>query len=260
VRAIRHDLPILLADPLLGERNLKIDVVVTDGQNGIATFHTPDKRGLVALRLKSGRWWWRAAAATRSDSGGAWTGLLFPGDDLGECGFMSSRAPTARELSQKGLIDERLAFQLSKRLAVAKQPHSGLGILCDSFGTSAESQSGGYHAWFADPSNYFGPSPSLIGHLPPLTSDEESRVDYYGFDLLASSPKPMILGAHTTIAVWFPFVLESDCYVLRLIGPSGTTRILGTLKQNVLHFDLPPLTLQSGEHLRGEIYLEPGCS
>lgn len=39
-----------------------VDWIITDGQVAVASWHAEHRQGIVNLRLRSGRWWWRAAA------------------------------------------------------------------------------------------------------------------------------------------------------------------------------------------------------
>ncbi len=97
-------------------------------------------------------------------------------------------------------------------------------------------------------------------------TEAESWLAYPGgnseffFSATVKSASAVHVQSGTTIAVWFPFVLEPEQrYSLTIahtdepIGP-----IFGTLKDNTLQFVLPAFSMKPGAHLMGEIeYLPP---
>jgi hypothetical protein len=117
---------------------------------------------------------------------------------------------------------------------------------------------GGYDVQFRAPESAL----SLVLHgraptaaeMPPSPGENS----LYFFDVTSSaSPTPSIAGA--TLDVWFPFVLDaSQRYALWLGFVTPEMRELpGTLRDNTLHFVLPPFALAPSKTALGEIDVLP---
>ncbi len=75
------------------------------------------------------------------------------------------------------------------------------------------------------------------------------------FDISIDAQKPVSFQKGGTFDVWFPFVLD-DTLKYRLSfggGQEPVGPIVGTIFDNVLHFDLPGFTALPGKELMGEI-------
>ena len=267
VAVIRHDLPLLLAAPLQDTRSrATIDWVVTDGQNAVAMWHAAGNAGVVALRLHSGRWWWRGAAVMTANEAGVWTPMSIPGNALSLCyhNGLKPRPPTAHGLFAQGFVDKVLADHLSRHDATAA-PFRGPApiVLCDPDLSYVDSRSEAYDATFFHRDDVGWKWFNLSGDTPP--SSQRAAIPaaepYYSFTLGAWSsdgdtpPAVLRFARGSTLEVWFPFVLPTDeNYMLHLSGViPEITELSGTLKNNVLRFVLPPLALKKGVIARGEI-------
>jgi hypothetical protein len=269
VAAIRHDLPLLLAEPLQDTRlRPTIDWVVADSQNAVAMWHAGQNAGVVALRFRSGRWWWRGAAVMTQGDVGVWTPMSIPGNGLSlryQDGLLSG-PPSAHDLLAQGFVDKALADKLSGRL-VAAAPFRGPVplVLCDPDLNYIKSGSEAYEAtatffhkedvgwkWFTLSGNTLpywqraaipGADPYYLFSLSAWTSDG------------AAPPTVLTFASGSTFDVWFPFVLPKEKnYTLHFsdVVPE-IPELSGTLKNNVLRFVLPPFALRKGVIAHGEI-------
>lgn len=286
VVTIRHDLPLLLAAPFEDERTKPtVDWVVTDGQDAVATWHAKERKGIVNLRLRSGRWWWRAAAVTTTyNSGAPWTRMRMPGIGLEECDSVTfPDSPSAKSLLAEGFIDEALARELSSRLPATRRSNIVSGSTCDPdvrylVSTTGESEATFFHhevylpEWFtwigrtaAHQKDETGPGSDAYYSFT-VTAHRDSRESgmrqlvhstyksLFG-SLLPTPPPTLAFSRDSTIDVWFPYVLATqDHYVLSISNVTPEVAgAPGTLKNNVLHFVLPAFTLHWGDVAHGEI-------
>jgi hypothetical protein len=264
VTAIRHDLPLLLAAPLKNLRGTPtIDWVVADKTYAVAMWQAGQNQGIVALQLRSGRWWWHAAAVTTSYQVGSWTRMYTPGDELTDCGPQMPGPPSAEELLSQSFIDKGLAQLLYGRLKSAALPKVMTIADCVSF--TVRGTQGGYDAVFT-------PKPDVSddgvqfqlsgGAAAGRQSPERSTASpIYGFDLAAwpynkRIARSLLAQRGSVISVWFPFVLDlHESYSLNLSNVSPELRaIYGRIKDNVLRFSLPPFVIRTGSVARGAIY------
>jgi hypothetical protein len=266
VAAVRHDLPILLADSLAYYEVRAVPViewVVTDGRQAVAEWRADQTRGVVVLRFRSGRWWWRGAASTPidRDTDKIWTWLSVPGKDLSFCGGSKLGPPSARDLLTQGFIDKSLAARVSGRLGPTPQTGVVEIATCDSFGERWEGNTtDGYAANFFHPKDDLPVRFTLNGRGPadwqrPSRRDSEL---YYVFRLSAQKPAAAKFTAGSTFDVWFPFVLDTKkVYRLRIshIVPDFQVAPRST-KNNVLHFVLPAFEIHEGSTALGEVDAE----
>jgi hypothetical protein len=257
IAAVRHDLPLLLAASLKPTRPT-IDWVITDGEDAIATWHVGAVRGLVAMELKSGRWWWRAAATRNPGAHGAWTRLLLPGGFLGSCPTWFKAAPSVQDLLAQGFVNEHLVAILSRRLEPAKPPGGGLLVDCRPVSGFANSMDDGYYASFLrNRKDHITVPVALTGRGSTIgpSGHRLSAVTYYAFDFSESLFELARFRAGATLDVWFPYVLDKRVrYVLYLrnIDPE-IVALPGKLENNTLHFTLPAFGLRAGTKAHGEI-------
>jgi hypothetical protein len=107
VAAIRHDLPILLANALAASQVRSAAVtqwVVTDGRQAVAEWRAGQHRGVVVLRFRTGRWWWLGAASSDSADDGTWSRMRAPGTFLSLCEGSHRGPPSAHDLLVQGFI------------------------------------------------------------------------------------------------------------------------------------------------------------
>jgi hypothetical protein len=287
VVTIRHDLPLLLADQFeYFEVHAKpaVDWIVTDGHDAIATWHASERRGIVNLRLHSGRWWWRAAAVKTTDNSEApWTRMRAPGIDLGDCDSLTfPDPPSANSLLAGGFIDKAMARELSSRLPATHTSNIAGASTCNPDDQYLVSTTGGSEATFFHKEEYLPFWFTWIGKTVEEGEPGSSSDAHYSFTLTASRnsseqgmprlvhsiykplfdsllptpPPTLAFRRNSTIDVWFPYVLPKQSHYALSI--SGVTReivgVPGTLKNNVLHFILPAFTLHWGDVAHGEIY------
>ena len=242
VRAIRHDLPTLLAADASGR--IAVDGVVVDGNAALAQWHDDRHHDVAYLTRRLHTWWLtfgeipnsdipaslRARASAALSEVPAW--LLAHGAVT-----CPSRAPCEIDYGNPSFDYEYLRQRLLRpwntdgydvTIALAPRdarPDAALFNLSGRAPTEAES-------WLAPQGNSF-----------------------FFFSGTVKSANPIHVQAGTTIDVWFPFVLDpSLTYSLTIahadapIGP-----IDGTLRDNVVHFELPAFVLSPGAELFGEI-------
>lgn len=222
VRAIRHDLPVLLAGrlapPHIDPRDVVVDMVVV-GPHGTANaeWHTLDQHRIDQFIRVDG--WW----LLRDE----WTPQ--PGERVGEIGSLGPSGLFKGSLdfsSESQLLDRLNGYQMAVHFS-ENDAASGSSILSVFGRTPTEAES-----WITRGGN-----------------------SYFFFSGTVQSTQPIHVGAGTTIDVWFPFVLDSSLYYALTIAhadkPIGP--IDGTLKDNVVHFVLPAFTLTPGATLMAEI-------
>lgn len=262
--AIRHDLPILLADELAYYQVRQapiIEWVVSDGLEAVGEWRAGQRRGIVVLRFRSGKWWWRGAASSDPDADSTWTAFNAPGTDLSLCQGSHRGPPSAHDLLAQGFINAPLAARVSPKLRSTPQAEVIIVASCDSFGEYYEgSTTDGYDAGLSHDKNDLPVRFTLNGHgpadwQPPVTEGSEL---YYAFTLSAEKPARATLTAGSTFDVWFPFVLDTRRrYTLRVrhVVPEVAVAPKST-KNNVLHFVLPAFEIPEGNMAQGEIDAE----
>jgi hypothetical protein len=79
------------------------------------------------------------------------------------------------------------------------------------------------------------------------------------FDIVVDGPKPVSFQKGTTFDVWFPFVLD-DTLKYRIVFSTGEQHIgpiVGSIFDNVVHFEVPGFTALPGKEIMGEIDGDP---
>lgn len=259
VAAIRHDLPLLLAHGLGGERRSFIDWVVADERGAVAMWHAGVIRGIVILRNYGGRWWWRAGTMTINAKVSGWTPLQSPGDRITACGSFSPWAPSAHELLEQGFISPHLAKRLTLRLKPPQRPKTLGFVICDYAPNYVNDEGNVYDAIFHYSSGLFGEAwvLALSGGMPSpkLPNEGGSSKAYYSFDLWSQGDKALTFPDGSTFKIWFPYVLRSRLgYTLTVTNVSPVIRRLsGKFEDNALTFTLPWFTLPPYGAAHGEI-------
>ncbi len=222
VRAIRHDLPVLLAgrlgSPHVAKGDVVVDAVIIQ-PHGIANaeWHTSDQHRIDEFVRIDG--WW----LLRNE----WTPQ--GGEHLGDVtnppgiGGVKAAVDFSREPQ---LLDDLNGYQM--RIAFAPSDADAAAQVTSISGrapTEAES-------WLTPGGN-----------------------SYFFFSGTVDSTAPIHVQSGTTIDVWFPFVVDPSLYYALTIAhadkPIGP--IDGTLKDNVVHFVLPAFALPPSATLMAEI-------
>ncbi|HEY1747943.1 MAG TPA: hypothetical protein VGG11_14420, partial [Xanthobacteraceae bacterium] len=282
VLTIRHDLPLLLAYPFQDMHTKPtVDWVVTDGRESIATWHAAERRGIVNLRLRSGRWWWRAAAVKTTDNPQApWTRMRTPGIDLEDCDRVTfPDPPSANSLLADGFIDKAIARLLSSRLPASHASNIAGGLTCTYDDRYLVTTTGGSEATFTHHEEYLPLWFTWIGRTTEVPEGDADSDAYYSFtltarrdnseegmrrlvhaslkplldELLPTPPPTLAFSRNSTIDVWFPYVLaKQDHYALSISNVTPEIAgVTGSSKNNVLHFVLPAFTLHWGDVAEG---------
>jgi hypothetical protein len=209
---IRHDLPLLLAASLGSHRsNLVVDWVVIDKEGAVAAWHASGNRGVTVLRLREGRWWWRAAAVTTPDSSGSWTQMQAPGDGLSPCFANNPGPPSVYDLVEQGFINETLAADLSGQLKAASSK-SFVYHECFPDVRYVRDVGVSYDAVLYDMES-LPARPVLRGHIPERwhKPDVAGAKAYYVFDLSVATAEPLMFRTDSTsLTIWFPYVLPTN--------------------------------------------------
>lgn len=262
VAAVRHDVPILLADMLAAshvQSALATQWVVTDGRQAVVEWRSGHHRGVIVLRFRTGRWWWRGAASNDPSDDQTWAAMNAPGTSLSLCGGSHFGPPSAHDLLVQGFISAPLAARVSTRLKPTPQMGRIALELCDSFGWSEGSTAEGYVADFDHPGNVQSGRFTFTGRGPadwqrPVTPDSEL---YYAFTMSTGAPEAATFTAGSTFDVWFPFVLDGrKCFTLRVRHVVPEFEVKSTPVNNALHFKLPAFEIQKGIVAQGEIDAE----
>ena len=236
LRAIRHDVPILMAH-WMPQATIRVGDVIVLGDDAIATWSAGALDGVVTLHRRSDRWW-----MTRNASVNA-------GEKSREAGIAS----------QLGVPD---------RLAVLAQAHASAlaaGVTPASFSASSSGASPRPRASdrtdFFDAEFAYAPTresrpvvfrgrAATPAEMPPTPGEN----GLYFFAISSDASGSVRLDG-ATLDVWFPFALDpQQQYVLWLGFTDPEIRALpGMLHDNVLHFALPPFAFSGGKTALGEI-------
>lgn len=258
IRAIHHDLPILLMRDLrahnISPSAVRLDGVAISGDLAMVQWHAEKRSGIVGMELRFGRWWLdqRAPVDAPIDYAGyGCAGLQAPFQAL---------VPVARD--HLPAIDAMIARQ-------AHAPKGGaMGIPdCPTI----------IHSWFPAPTMLAAPYEATIAFaktdvypetgasLEDLNGRAPTKAEswitpggnsYFFFSGTVKAEQPVHVQAGTTLDVWFPFVLDPPIKYSLTIGGAGFTPIGpidGTLSDNTLHFILPAFTAPPGVDVMGEI-------
>jgi hypothetical protein len=260
-RAIRRDLPLLLADSL-NQSDLKVtvDSLTTDRWTGVALWHAGKYRGLVVLNRDSvlQRWRWVAASSSDEPNIDSWTNVSSPGRDLDDCAGRGANAgpPSANGLHAAGWIDAVLEARLAGQLPEVPSTGKSVAHLCDRFSEPDDIDAGmGFDADFRH--ERFGTYYVFVGDQPRNSEKPTSRgrTTLYKFTLHAARPVDANLNAQDSLAIWFPYVLATNArYQARVATVEDGTKVVPlTLKNNVLMFTFPTIRLAKGTVLFGAI-------
>lgn len=278
LRAIRHDLPIIEAMAPA----LKAAEVIVEGNEALAY----EASGRIwVLRRRYDRWWLEDWIDV-SFNGSAWHNA-----DCNEGGptvaFLEHSGVTvglANEAAQHlSVVKQAQLFQSPRRATTDLTPvqqnaplGGGGSRNCVRFGGPVGLPDSLYSgAGFQDRTDhyrltiFFGtmdapPNADLTQLRGRMPTEAESWMtrggnSYYFFSADIRSEAPIHVKSGTTIDVHFPFALPPEKKYSLTIGfadePIGP--IVGTLKDNTLHFVLPAFSVQPGAHLMGEIEGDP---
>ncbi len=276
VRAIRHDLPLILKgqlqQPYSTDANVQIEDVVVSGSSALVQWRSAsaERVGYLTRRYKT---WWLSNELYIGDAG-AFT--LNEHSSYGPTNWFLARAFGAPvpliDLAAESLAAVKTAnarpTKCGARNAQLVEPCSiGEGIfplLSTTLYPGRRAQplivGDGYQMRLVFASNDAHPDATLVNAASRAPTEAESWMtpggnSYFFFSGTVESDAPIHVSAGTAIDVWFPFLLAPSLYYGLTIAhadkPVGP--IDGTLSDNVVHFVLPALTLLPGATLMGEI-------
>ena len=259
IATIRRDLPVL-ASNFLASKNLAgatVDgIAIYPGWEALATWHSGGTKGVVYLENAAGRWWYR-------------DDLTYDPDD--KAWFVGALLHVARRsaFSEHALYPEAIrAMGVSQALLDTARIHLGLPL------APANSETGTYyHRTYRRDLKRVTETTYENHYESVLTYDRaQARLavgqDAPPDDALARSFRPIcytfsftshimqsVALSHASLDVWFPFALDPQKrYALSLAFAQPALRdVPGTLKDNVLHFDLPAVTIPDDEAALGQI-------
>jgi hypothetical protein len=285
VRAIRHDLPILVAhrSALWKDTSpIVIDGVLVEGDGALAQWHQGAHTRIEIFSKQLQRWWLQSEISIDEQNGLATCcgGVYAPGDLNGPTTAFLQRLPdVAYPLASKAATflpavanaNERASVRAASTNANATESPSihGDTFVDDSIPltatttpwlgkTKAYALSTTFSANDATPQSRLT---DLAGRAPTSAESWEARCGngYFFFSATLSSQQPVHVSAGTKLDVWFPFVLAPKmtysltiAHVTPIIGPLN-----GTLTDNTLHFELPAFSAEPGADLMGEIDGDP---
>ena len=202
---------------------------------------------------------------------GFWSPLSVPGNnfDIASCSLHLPGPPSAQKLFSLGFISATLAAELQTRLKPARMPKYVTGVTCDFSRGNVWSAPGPYGATFSYHEDYDRTWFTLIGRAPSVSASDGTAGPkaYYSFglttrpndepgdmehlvhsvygDLFPTPPPVLPFSGGPTLDVWFPYVLpEHERYVLSVSNVTPEIHdVAATLKDNVLHFELPSFSL-----------------
>jgi hypothetical protein len=264
VRAIRHDVPILLASQVSENAPAVVDDVVIEEDAAIATWRSGGAVGIIGLSRRRNRWW--AGGIVRQAEWGWRSSMPF---DV-PCTAIH-RLRSIEVLQRLGVNGELLsrAIALSTRLqsfvrSEGASPFYG-GCTVDAYSVSEYpvvfDNFDGYAAHFAlaflpdrkwnvkvTSAQSRAPTDAELSPAPGVSA-------YYILSMRRQDGTAPSYPAGSSLDVWFPFVLDPAVrytFELRFVTPSidGSP---GTLQNNVLHFGLPAFAMPAGKEAVGEI-------
>jgi hypothetical protein len=291
VREVRAAVPILVQarlDELRPGDAARVDDAIVGNDAAIVDWHSAGGRGISALTYGKERWWLRGTyyevpRATYSwwlaeSTSGAYG---CPGASQGP-----QTSPTADSLIASFGVDRALAGLWSQHGNVPAATHPpmlqggylvppGTRSRCDDgtyYFSEVEQRDGqtrrwvdplggidfantdGYRATWTAPSDWAADLVSARGRAPTAGEMTGNGANAIAFLYATIGLKP-IAAPKTSLAVWCPFVLDPDVrYIVEFAGfdtPLGP--IPATVKDNVLHFDMPAFGAPAGASLQGEV-------
>jgi hypothetical protein len=212
------------------------------------------------LKYRSGTWWFESGT-TFDVARRLWVSG-FPGEIRG-CDVTGWGALVPEYLNQLGVTDEMIALARN-HVALLKGPWPRQYVVdmidcrrleATSYLSNHGDQYGGrlglpsVSAYRDAGLQFQQRAPSQAEMAPRLGM---RALYFFSVSTAAANPPQM---TSTTLDVWFPFALDPNSHYslwLGLVRPELRS-VHGTLKDNVLHFDLPTFTLPVGVAALGEI-------
>jgi hypothetical protein len=260
VKAIRHDLPILLQS----RTKISIDAVAVAGDQALAQIDSDGAQKIVWLKRRLSRWWYVESIAFDSEGRAS-----FCAGDFG----VRAKSPSPELLQLAGLPGNLVTVAVSALPLLQHAPSPGpatFNIHCDYAAPTAELTQrqlwgqGPYSVTSDFAHNDAGANAYLLvfERIPTAAESwltEGGNAYFYFSAKFKHSPVAVHVSNGTTLDVWFPFVLDTNktysltiAHVTPVIGP-----INGTLKDNTLHFVLPAFAIEPDATMMGEIDGDP---
>lgn len=273
VRAIRHDLPIIMTG-LIPSR-LQVDAVVVAGSNALVQAHAYDATLVIVLSRRLQTWWFEndAYILANGEASSCWT---YPrADNTGVTPDFLRLLGVPQQLIDLATERLPLAIDGSRPAASTPPPNAvvkpGINVECiprtdwiavvRSEQTVITTQNYSMHIRLGTSDATSTVRLDISGRSPTegeswLTRNENS---YFFFTATVSSPSIVHIDRGTTIDVWFPFALDpSKTYSLTIAHTDPTIGpVNATLKDNTLHFVLPAFAVEPGIEIMGEIEGDP---
>ena len=252
VRAIRHDLPIILEkSPYADGKPVLVNAVVVFGDRAVGEVSAGGHVAFYLLKRTYDRWWLENPV----DHGGSKAPCSTGEDAPQQLAELATRAipefatPTPAP-TEPPVSDYRVGTHYDcepeTRALLWGAPHFINGNSSYWFRFSWAISHGAGAPTF----NLFGRAPTVGESWITPNND-----GYAFFSATFASPHEVRADAGTMLDVWFPFVLDPSktysltiAHVTPVIGPLN-----GTLKDNTLHFILPAFAVAPGAELMGEI-------
>ena len=279
VRTVRTAVPVLMAAYLRfayhNSAVIRTTDVVVNGNDAVAYWSTGGVGGgLVGLTRRYGRWW-LTGKVTRGDSFSDTIPLwyTYTASQFAACiGSYAFKATPDELIAELHISPATASLALAHIPAVAADvaalaawrkanPHGVVPATVpdcyDPFPKlSYRDYSAGYRAELAwsspknlDIARFAGRAPTRAEFLGNPGSDS---VYFFSFNIGGDAA---VRVTEAALDVWCPFVLDPNVrYSLTLAGAGPVVGpLVGTLRDNTLHFDLPPFTATPGSSVMGQI-------
>ncbi|HVA26880.1 MAG TPA: hypothetical protein VNF68_01800 [Candidatus Baltobacteraceae bacterium] len=266
VRDIRQDLPVILASRSQPDV-VVVDSVAVSGDQALVQAHTSDGPVVYAMTRYLDSWWYKGTIRVGPhDASACWKATASAIDSNGVTPQLLRNLGLPDALVDVAQHNLPLVIKASERALQQDGSRGKPWIRCDytdgllSFSEGRRASAGPYEitVLFGKNDATAGAEfPSVVGRAPDQGESlgAPPRSAYAFFSTKLTSATTVHVDAGTQLNVWFPFVLDASktfsltlTHVLPTIGS-----VSGTLKDNTLHFVLPPFAIAPGATLTGEI-------
>lgn len=255
-------------------KNIVISDVVVVADQAVLSWNIGAQHGFMGLVRQNDRWW------DALDAQPSWSvRTAFPLQPY----VSNSAVPRGigeAALKQRGFSDALIAAAVSHNTDVARSQASPMQAVAHGEGTDpavipvssgggvalpARQTTSGYDITVKYANNnanaganfarIYARAPTPAEFLPNPTPFRYTSDALMFFDIIIDAPKPVSFQRGTSIDVWFPFNIDESLKYRMSIGggqePIGP--VIGSVFDNVVHFELPGFTALPGKELMGEI-------